>query len=45
MVALHEGLAAGLPMPEALRRAKGTLDTGDPTAFVATTAFACYGGG
>jgi tetratricopeptide (TPR) repeat protein len=45
MVALHEYLAAGLPMPESLRRASRTLDTNDPAGFVAATAFSCYGGG
>jgi hypothetical protein len=45
MVALHDGLAAGVSMPESLRRARRALDVNDPAAFVASTAFACYGGG
>jgi hypothetical protein len=45
MVALHDYLAAGLPMPESLRRARQRLDPNDPVGFVARTAFACYGGG
>ena len=45
MVALHDCLAAGVPMPESLRRARRTLDMTDPAGFVASTAFACYGGG
>jgi hypothetical protein len=34
-----------VPMPESLRRARRTLDMNDPAGFVASTAFACYGGG
>ena len=45
MVALHGGLADGLPMPEALRRASREMDRSEPGGFVASTAFACYGGG
>jgi hypothetical protein len=45
MVALHDGLAAGVAMPESLRRARRGLDASDPAGFVAGTAFACYGGG
>lgn len=45
MVALHDGLAAGVSLPESLRQARCKLDTSDPAGFVASTAFACYGGG
>ncbi len=44
MVELHECLAAGASLPEALRRARRAVDFTDPAGFVAGTAFSCYGG-
>ncbi|WP_232660905.1 CHAT domain-containing protein [Pseudonocardia sp. TRM90224] len=45
MRALHHGLAAGLPMANALHTARATLDTSDPRAFVNWCAFTAYGAG
>jgi hypothetical protein len=45
MVALHDRRATGMSLADALRRAGDSIDTTEPTGFVAATAFSCYGGG
>jgi len=45
MVALHDGLRAGLPAADALVRAQSAGDPDDPTAMATAGGFVCYGAG
>jgi tetratricopeptide (TPR) repeat protein len=45
MVRMHEELVDGLSMPEALHRARATLDTSSPAGFAASLAFTAFGAG
>jgi len=45
MAPLHQALAMGASLPDALHQAKKTLDQNDPMSFVTGVAFNCYGGG
>lgn len=45
MSALHRGLAAGLPVAEALHAARGAGEPDDPRSLVGWTSFTAYGAG
>jgi CHAT domain len=45
MVGLHQALASGASLAQAVRLARDHVDRTDPVGFVTSTAFSCYGGG
>ncbi len=45
MVGLHRALASGASLSQAVRLARQGIDTTDPTGFVTSVAYSCYGGG
>jgi hypothetical protein len=44
MMALHDGIAAGRTLADALHRARGSVDPEDPRSFPAWCSFTAYGG-
>lgn len=45
MTDLHRALASGSPLSHAVQFARDSADVAEPTGFVASVAFSCYGGG
>jgi tetratricopeptide (TPR) repeat protein len=45
MTRLHDALSSGAPLAHAVQGARTGIDTSEPTGFVASIAFSCYGGG
>lgn len=45
MADLHEALATGVSLADAVHRARTKRDLSDPVEFVTSVAFSCYGGG